>query len=383
MNADLRISLNCRVCGGALYPQPLLQYRDMPGAAQFMPGPEDLATERGTDLDICQCSACGLVQLNGPPVHYYREVVRAAAFSPEMRGFRLQQFREFAARHDLIGRKVLEVGCGRGEYLSVLSEAGMDAHGLEFSAAAVSHCRRSGQTAFKGYIGNRGKRVGQGPYGAFFILNFLEHMPRPVESLRGMAHNLEPDGVGLVEVPNFDMIVRNGLFSEFIGDHLTYFTAQTLTQALTISGFEVLDCKSVWHDYILSATVRKRQVADLTHLYQFQDRIARDVSAYLDQCDGKGVAIWGAGHQALAVISLLGIRNRIRYVVDSAPFKQGKFTPASHLPIVAPATLRADPVGAVLVMAASYSDEVARILRQDYDPSIRVAILRDHGLEVL
>jgi len=68
-------------------------------------------------------------------------------------------------------------------------------------------------------------------------------------------------------------------------------------------------------------------------------------------------------------------------VVDSAPFKQGKYTPATHLPIVAPDVLDADPVDAVIVIAASYSDEVARIVRQKYPRVRHIAIVREDGLQ--
>jgi hypothetical protein len=95
------------------------------------------------------------------------------------------------------------------------------------------------------------------------------------------------------------------------------------------------------------------------------------------------VAVWGAGHQAFAIMALMNLGGKIRYVVDSAPFKQGKLTPVSHIPIVAPGTLRADPVDAVLIMAGSYSGEIAKILRQQFDPGLNLAILREFGLEKL
>ena len=66
-----------------------------------------------------------------------------------------------------------------------------------------------------------------------------------------------------------------------------------------------------------------------------------------------------------------------------SPFKQDKYTPATHLPIVSPDALDSDPVEAVIVMAASYSDEVARIIRQKFTGNLNVAILRDFGLEVV
>ena len=71
------------------------------------------------------------------------------------------------------------------------------------------------------------------------------------------------------------------------------------------------------------------------------------------------------------------------FVIDSAVFKQGKYTPASHIKVVSPETLKTrSDVGAVIVMAASYSDEVAGILKRDY-PNIQTVILREYGLEYM
>ena len=88
-----------------------------------------------------------------------------------------------------------------------------------------------------------------------------------------------------------------------------------------------------------------------------------------------------AGHQALAVMALTELKDKIKYVVDSAPFKQGKYTPATHIPIVSPDTLSSNPVDAVIVMTGSYSDEVARITQQKYSNKMDIRILRDFGLE--
>ena len=75
-------------------------------------------------------------------------------------------------------------------------------------------------------------------------------------TLRGIHRNLSENGVGLVEVPNFDMMLRERQFAEFMSDHLFYFTTETLTTALSINGFEVLACTEEWHRYVLSAVVR-------------------------------------------------------------------------------------------------------------------------------
>lgn len=374
---------DCRVCGRPLFGEALLRFDKMPKAAQHLPRREELAGDRGVDLAVCQCSACGLVQLGNAPVPYYREVIRAAAVSAQMRDFRRRQFAAFVARYQLAGEKVLEVGCGSGEYLGLLQEAGVVACGLEAGASGVAACRSAGLTVEEGFIADGDCVLEQAPFAAFAILNFFEHVPDPAGLLAGVRRNLHPGAVGLVEVPNFEMILRRRLFSEFIGDHLFYFTAPTLSATLQMNGFEVLECRPIWHDYILSATVVARERLDLCDFRREQAELARQLDAFLARFPAGQVAIWGAGHQALAVMALAQLEGRIRYVVDSAPFKQGRYTPATHLPIVAPQALRDDPVAAVIVMAASYSEEVVALLRRDYDPRLSLAALRQDGLEVV
>jgi SAM-dependent methyltransferase len=373
--------VRCRVCGEALFPAPLLHYRNMPCAAQGFPDATMLAQDRGMDLVLRQCSGCGLVQLIRAPVPYYREVIRAVAFSDSMRAFRETQFADWVRRYCLSGRKVIELGCGRGEYLALLQATGARVSGLEYADVAVRDCRARGLSVTRGYLCRRTQRLREAPFDAFISLNFLEHWPDPVAGLRGMWHNLNPQGVGLVEVPNFDMIMRQGLFSEFIADHLLYFTEDTLRFTLRRSGFDVLGCRSVWHDYILSAEVRKRAPLGIDHLEQRRTAITDALRAFIARFPAGQVAIWGAGHQALAVIALTDIAPDVRYIVDSAPFKQNRYSPASHLRIVAPDILLSEPVQAVIVMAASYSDEVTSILRHRFGAELVVAVLRDDGLE--
>jgi SAM-dependent methyltransferase len=297
-----------------------------------------------------------------------------------MRAFRRAQFGQFVSRFSLNGRKAIEIGCGRGEYLALLREAGVDAYGLEHLADSVAACAAAGLQVTQGFIAGAGQVLEGGPFGAFMILNFLEHLPDPNETLRGIRHNVADGGVGIIEVPNFDMILREHQFAEFMSDHLLYFTAVTLTTTLEANGFEVIECSEQFHGYILSAIVRKRAPLDLATFDAWQSELRDQLHRYLRRFGQRRVAVWGAGHQALALIALLDLGGTLRYVVDSAPFKQGRFTPATHVPIVAPETLDADPVDAVIVMAAGYSDEVARMLRARRFKG-DVMILREHGLE--
>lgn len=96
----------CRVCGHNFFKEPLLRYDNMPKAAQFLPDTQSLGSDQGVDLEVCQCSGCGLVQLNNHPVPYYREVIRASSVSGEMKDFRKKQFAHFAEKYLLKKKKL-------------------------------------------------------------------------------------------------------------------------------------------------------------------------------------------------------------------------------------------------------------------------------------
>jgi hypothetical protein len=161
------------------------------------------------------------------------------------------------------------------------------------------------------------------------------------------------------------MILKQSLFAEFIVDHIFYFTKKTLIRTLENNGFEILDCNLVWHDYILSAVVQVRESLDCSGLKEAKDFTVNSFKIFLSQYEQ--VAVWGAGHQSLTVLALLKDKYNIQYIVDSATFKQGRLSPVTQIPIVAPQTLGDSPVDALIVMGGSFSSEIAKIATQKFD----------------
>jgi len=374
----------CRCCNSQLPTISLIAYKNMPKSAQFFPTKEDVQLEKGVDIFIYQCSYCGLLQIPGDPVPYYKDVIRSTGVSQEMSLFRTVQYKEFIDEYNLSGKKVIEIGSGCGEYMNFMKVAGIIPYGLENLQLSVDTGKKNGLNVFRGFINDRHYKIPEAPYDAFYIMNFLEHIPEPNEFLKGIYNNLAEDAVGIVEVPNVNMMIKKMLFTEFISDHILYFTKSTLKTILETNGFEVVECKEIWYDYIISATVRKKKQLDVSGFKKQRDIITKSVNDYVDNEHSKGrkVASWGAGHQALASLSLTSIAGKLECVIDSAKFKQDKFTPATHLPIVAPEILYNGQIDAVLIMAAGFSDEVAEIVKNNY-PELGIAILRDYGVEVI
>lgn len=373
----------CRACNGDFFEEPLIKYENMPRIAQNLPDINTVNDDKGVDIEVCQCKFCGLVQLNSAPVPYYKEVIRSSGFSEEMGKFRHLQFKDFVASHSLENKKIIEIGCGKGEYLAIMQQYCNGTYGMEYSDESVRVCKEKGLNVFKGFVDTASLRLENAPYEAFFMMNFLEHLPDPNTVLRGICNNLGDEAYGLIEVPNFDMVLDKKIFADFSTEHIFYFTKNTLRKTLENNGFDVIGINVIWYENIIAAVVKKQKKLVIDDFISQKNILKTNVMNYLSRYGSNRVAIWGAGHQSLATIALLGLKDKIRYVVDSATFKQGKFTPATHLPIHGPEKLFSEPVDAVIIMATSYSDEVARILREKYPHIADVAILREDGMEIV
>jgi len=316
--------VKCKMCGNNLI--RLIQYKNMPRAAQFFPSKRTLNSDKGIFLPICQCVGCGLVQIPVKPVKYYKKAIRSAAWLRS--DWRKKQIADFREEFNLQGKKVVSI---------------------------VEEPKPS-------------------TYDAFLMFNYLEHFPDPKKTLLQIHDNLSPQGVGIVDVPNFEMIAKERVFSELVIDHLFYFTKSTLTLALLSSGFEVLKIKEWLDGYVLSATVRKQTPLKFVDAFkEQQNKLINDIRKYM--ANFSSVAIWGAGHQTLFLLSLLKDVSKISYVIDSSLEKQGKYTPVIHLPIMPPSILKSQPVEAILILVGGFYYEIPsqiKSLNLNYSPSLAV-----------
>ena len=143
----------------------------------------------------------------------------------------------------------------------------------------------------------------------------------------------------------------------------------------------MIECEEIWYDYIISAIVKRSDIKPLNGFSKHQDKIISEIHRFINRYPPGQVAIWGAGHQAFAIMSLASLGDKIKYVIDDATFKQGKYTPATHIPILSSNSIIEDPPKAIMVMAGGYSDEVAKKVRKNFDVNIDVCILREEGIQ--
>lgn len=389
----------CIVCGNPLTEEPLMVLDGMPASAQDIPSKEELMEEKGISLKLCQCSSCGLVQFDCQPVEYYKDVIRSGGYSTTMVNLRTRQYRHLIETYHLEGKKLIEAGCGQGEFLSVLANFPVKAYGIENREPLVAMAREKGlnvwkQFAKEGEILAPGDGSVTGPYDGFLSFNFLEHQPNPVSMLRCLADNLQEEGIGLITVPSLEYILEYDGYYELIRDHLAYYTFDTLALTVEKAGFEVLEEEMINRDTLSVIVRKKKQPAkredgkktvkiDVSGLIKSQDTIGSEMDQLIKELEagGKRLAVWGASHQGFTLASTTRIGAFAKYMIDSAPFKQGKYAPASHLPIVPSEHFMTDPVDAILIVAPGYTEEIAGIIKEKFGRDVEILALKSNHLE--
>lgn len=397
----------CIVCGCELTKAPLMNLYDMPASAQNIPLECQLEDEKGISLALHQCGNCGLVQFDCEPVAYYRDVIRSGGFSTTMVELRKSQYKKLIETYHLEGKRFLEAGCGRGEFLKVLSENfPVKAYGIENRKDLAEIACQEGLHVWQQFTEHEWDRLeskpGQAPYDVFLSFNFLEHQPEPGTMLKCIYHNLTEDGMGLITVPSLEYILEHDGYYELIRDHLAYYTFNTLRYVLELHGFEVLEQEMVNRDTLTVVVkkipgfnfeaAKKEQKTeplpvDIEGLKQSLTVITKEVNRLVTMMneENKTLAVWGASHQGFTLASTTKLGDRVNCIIDSAPFKQGRFSPASHIPIISPeyavnGTLLPS-IDAVLIVAPGYTDEISSIIRERFKPGIQIFTLRSNHIE--
>ena len=368
---------SCRLCGSSQLLN-LINLDGFPSTAQkFLDDISEIATDFPVELRISQCISCNLVQLENDPVSYYKDVITAASLSMGSKNALVQEWQPFVEKYALDGKHAIEIGSGKGDFLEVLGRLNLHAIGLENSKENVVFSREKGLSTEQGYLLDYVDQSSQ-KFSLVVCNNFLEHQPQTHTFISKLNSLLCDDGVVYISVPNLDYLLQKSCLYEFVADHLVYFTQSSLRLAFEINSFEVLEqyTKNNGNDLVLVA--KKKNMLDLTNAKVVVDAIIESVKSIVSNASksGQKITVWGAGHRALALMAMADLQE-ITCVVDSASFKQGKFTPILHKKIISPDMfLNTNCDLLILMLPGNYSQQVIQFL-QDNKSSCRVLEFQD------
>lgn len=357
----------CRLCRNPDN-RPAFTLAGMPRWNHRLLHASELADDTPIDLVVSRCECCGFVSLSTAVLadDYYSDYVNAPSSSPQMLAFLTAQAREFVHRYDLVGRSIVEVGCGDGGFLAQLRDAGAFCLGIEPSDEQRK-LALARQLNVEGGLLTKDRVLDGSPFDAFVTRQVFEHVEDMHSFLGAIRAHLKPGGVGLVEVPHLDTLLAQSRFFDFIPEHLNYFSPITLRLVLELAGFHVLAVDAVQKDEALRALVRRAELPPLDGVGRRVIDLSTQIAAFVrhHHQSGRKVAVWGAGGKGLSMLAVTDLRD-VTLLVDGDPQKHGRYTPVSHLCVSPPEALQEQFIGAVVIMAPAYKDEILRILRSTY-----------------
>ncbi len=389
MKCDITIRKTCRLCGNSSF-EPVASFPQMPFTDEFL-SPSRLGEEFLSDIRISWCTECRSAQ-NLCDVHiaeYYRDyqyTVSASSFARRfMKRVAEESFRRFELRP---GDRVIEVGSGDGFQLKCFQDLGASVLGFEPSDVLTESARKSGVPTIQTLFNCEG--VEQIPVNMrsaqIVLLTYtFDHLPDPRAFLSLAEQVLDPiRGVLLIEVHDFAKIVSRREICLFEHEHSIYLTALSMERLLNQCGFQLLatdllpENERRGNSLLIAAVPEANRSFQQTYLQTEEDHALDEVATirrfegevqagmqrlrehlFKQKALGRRVAGYGAGGRGVMTLAMVGITDReVAYLCDQNLGFHGLYTPATHIPVVAPSMIDEDPVDELLVFSYGYLDEI-------------------------
>lgn len=203
---------------------------------------------RWKPLNTVACTYCGLMRTDPMPTEeelnrYYRDEYR---FDYQLAGkgppkFHLvRSLREASSRVETLndwlkpGARVLDVGCGTGEFLKLAKDRGCEVLGIEPGSSYAAFA----QSEYGIDVINGPWQDAELPVGSFDVVTcnqVVEHLRDPMAALTAMSEWLKPEGVAYISVPDMRPNSKP-TFERFHFAHIYGFTPETLHVAMAQTG---------------------------------------------------------------------------------------------------------------------------------------------------
>ena len=373
-----------------------------------------LAYPRG-DIALGFCSTCGFVSntsFDPRLTEYSGRYEETQGFSPTFQRFHHDLAERLITRFGLAGKDILEIGCGKGEFLLLLCEGGRNRGvGFDPSYRSERHAPAPGENV----------RFVQDVYSEKYARTSadfvcckmtLEHIGATADFI-GMVRRALGDSPATVffMVPDTTRIIEDCAFEDIYYEHCSYFSPASLGYLFLSQGFRPMGVDSEFDGQYLTITAKNTPVTSASPIAKedqrdgllgddwlknvvipgvsddsaerfgssiesFPSAFTRKVNYWRERMTdnerrGRKAVIWGSGSKGVAFLTTLGLGEEIACAVDVNPHRQGFFMPGTGHRIVGPEALRDVRPDAVIVMNPIYRAEIGEQLRRlGLDPEL-------------
>ncbi|GAA2123468.1 class I SAM-dependent methyltransferase [Streptomyces synnematoformans] len=388
----------CRLCGSEAL-ESVVDLGATPPCESFLAADQLDLPEPAYPLHLRVCTGCWLAQL--PPLITPEETFREYAYFSSYSASWVEHARTFVAeavrRLDLGATArdafVVEVASNDGYLLKHVVDRGIRCLGIEPSVNVGAAARDAGVptlTAFLDPATGAAVRAEHGPADLVVANNVYAHIPDVVGFTRGLRALVADDGWVSVEVQHLLTLMAENQYDTIYHEHFQYYTVGSAIRALASGGLALVDVEPLpTHGGSVRLWARpaeavggtadgapparttagaRGRVADmlarekaaglqeLSGYAEFSARVAkvrRDLLRFLVDAADRGATVvgYGAPGKGSTLLNHCGVRpDLLPYTVDRNPYKHGRFTPGTRIPILPPERIAADRPDYVLVL---------------------------------
>ena len=381
----------CRFCGTQL--QHSFVDLGMSPLCQTHISPEQLNhMEPFYPLHAYVCHECFLVQLDEyvAPGNIFSDYAYFSSYSDSWvehaRRYTVAMTQRFA-----LGAKcqVIEIASNDGYLLQHFVRSGIPVLGIEPADNVAKVAREKGIATTVRFFGRETARAVALETGQADLLlgnNVLAHVPDLNDFVAGMKLLLKARGVITMEFPHLYRLMERNQFDTIYHEHFSYFSFFTVEKVFAAHGLTLFDveeldthggslrifARHVDNDALpVSANVvalRQRELdegfARLDTYSAFAEQVRETKRAILQfligaKRAGKAVVGYGAPGKGNTLLNYCGIRQDfVDYTVDRSPYKQGKFTPGTRIPIYDPERIRQTRPDYVFILPWNLTEEI-------------------------
>ncbi|MBB5854716.1 class I SAM-dependent methyltransferase [Amycolatopsis umgeniensis] len=372
----------CRLCGSA-HLASVVDLGATPPCERFLTAGGLAEPEPTYPLHLQVCTECWLAQI--PPLITPEETFTEYAYFSSYSASWVEHAKTFVdGAVERLGLDdssfVVEVASNDGYLLKHVVAQQIRCLGVEPSVNVGQAARDAGvptKTAFLSPESGRDVREEHGPADLVVANNVYAHIPDIIGFTHGLRALVADDGWVSIEVQHLLTLIQENQYDTIYHEHFQYYTVESARRALARGGLSVVDVELLpTHGGSIRLWARPDAVAgepsermmeildaekaaglhEMSGYTEFSERVTKvrlDLNKFLTDAalEGKTVVGYGAPGKGNTLLNHCGIRpDVLRYTVDRNPYKHGRFTPGTRIPILPPERIEADKPDYVLVL---------------------------------
>ncbi|MCI0696558.1 class I SAM-dependent methyltransferase [candidate division KSB1 bacterium] len=337
------------------------------------------------DIKLAFCHACSFISnvaFDPTRLEYTQAYENSLHFSPLFQNYARSLAARLVERYNLRDRDIIEIGCGQGDFLSLLCALGNN-RGVGFDPSYAGPTESPQATPRVKFIQDFYSERYAGYHGDFICCRHtLEHIQNPATILNTLRRAIGDrlNTVVFFEVPNALHTFRCRAIWDIIYEHCSYFAPGSLRRNFSTCGFRTASLTEEFAGQFLciEALPAERTTELGCDPPNEAERLADDIASFAANFQNEAerwrklleqlrrlmrrIVVWGAGSKGVTFLNILGIQDEIEYVVDINPRKQDMYVAGTGQRIVAPEFLRRYRPEMVMVMNPIYKNEIRQIV---------------------